>query len=208
MSAAQMLYCRSVRTTATLCLLALVLLVAGCMMPNREKQVAVNEKKLADEGYRQLEVGKPAPPVDVNAVDGSVILSSVEAPTGPVLLFFVTAPDTPNSAKEAHILNAAASELANSGVTAAVVLGVGAERAKAYGQQECPDLKVVADPDLSVSIAYGCAVAGVEFLQRTEVGVAADGTVAFFERGFPFRTAKAMLNGFGIAAPDSSSNSK
>jgi peroxiredoxin len=195
-----MLYCRTVRTIVTLCLLAAVLLVSGCMMPNRKEQIAKNEAKLAGEGYSLLEPGSDsAPAVDVTAVDGTTLLAGGAPPARPLLLYFVTAPDTPNSAKEVHQLNRAAAELGTAGVAAAVVLPATPAQASDYRAEHCPDLPVVADADLSVSIPFGCAIEGVDYLQRTEVGIAADGTVAFFERGFPLNSPKLILEAFGIA---------
>jgi peroxiredoxin len=198
-----MLYCRTVRTIITLCALAAVLLLCGCIMPDRKEQVAKNEAKLAEEGYTALTPGDTAPAVDVTATDGTTLLTAAEAPGGPVLLFFVTAPDTPNNAKEVHQLNRAAAELTAAGVTAAVVLPASDSGASEYRAEHCPDLPVVADADLTISIPFGCAIEGVEYLQRTQVGIAADGTIAFFERGFPFNSAKLVLEGFGLTATDS-----
>ena len=198
----QMLYCRTVRTIIILCALAALLLTSGCMMPDRNVQVAKNEAKLAEEGYTALTPGDAAPGVEVTAGDGTSLLSGAEAPGGPLLLFFVTTVDTPNSAREVHQLNRAAGELAAAGITAAVVLPVSDRQASAYKAEHCPDLPVVADGDLAVSIPFGCAKDGVDYLQRTEVGIAADGTIAFYERGFPFNSAKLILEGFGLTAED------
>ncbi len=195
-----MLYCRTVKTIITLIALAAVLLATGCMMPDRDEQVRKNEAKLAEEGYVRLELGDPAPVVAVSAIDGTEIVSEAEPPAGPVLLFFITAPDTPNSAREVHQLERASTELTGAGVLTAVVIPAGTDQAASYRAEHCPSLHVVADPKLEVAIPYGCAVDGADYLQRTQVGLAADGTIAIFERGFPLNTAKKVLEAFGIAA--------
>lgn len=186
------------KTIITLTALASLLLVSGCMMPDRDKQVAANEAKLAEEGYSQLEPGSAAPPVEIRAVDGTTIVSPDEPPAGPVLLFFITAPDTPNCAREVHQLERAAAELSAAGIQTAIVIPAGAERAAAYQAEHSPSLMMVADPDLAVAIPYGCAVDGVDYLQRTQIGISPDGTIAFFERGFPLNSAKQVLEAFGL----------
>jgi len=188
-----------VKTIITLSALTGLLLVSGCMMPDRDKQVAANEAKLAEEGYLQLEPGSAAPAVEVSSIDGTTIVGPGEPPAGPVLLFFITAPDTPNCAREVHQLERAAAELSAAGVQTAIVVPAGLEQTAAYHAEHGPSLLAVADPELAVSIPYGCAVEGVDYLQRTQVGIAADGTVAFFERGFPLSTVKQVLEAFGIA---------
>lgn len=196
-----MLYCRTVRTIfVCAALTALTLLATGCVMPDRNKQIAHNEAKLAAEGYTALVVGDPAPAIPVVAADGATIYDPATPLAGPLLLFFIPAVETPNSAQQTHKLNAAAAELSNAGVTTAVVLAEEDAAALAFQAEHCPALAVVADPTRSVSIAYGCATAGAEFLQRTQVGISAAGAIAFYERGFPLINAKMILERFGLGA--------
>jgi peroxiredoxin len=197
-----MLYCRTVKTIITLTALAGLLLTSGCMMPDRDKQVAANEAKLAEEGYLQLEPGSEAPAVEIRAIGGTAIVSPDEPPAGPVLLFFITAPDTPNCAREVHQLERAAAELSAAGIRTAIVIPTGVEQAASYQAEHGPSLMAVADPELDVSIPYGCAVEDVDYLQRTQVGIAADGTIAFFERGFFLNSAKQVLEAFGLASSE------
>lgn len=179
-----------------------LLLATGCMMPNREEQVAKNEARLIEEGITALEPGEPAPTFNGTAHDGATL---EVPPTGDerVLLFFYPADMTPNTTRELQTLSGMVEELAKSGISVYALSGGTLDEHRQYAERYEISVPLLNGNGLAVAERYGCAPESAEFIQRTLVGIDADGTVAFFERGFPLLSSpEPVLEWFaGDAAP-------
>jgi peroxiredoxin Q/BCP len=161
-----------------------LLLATGCLMPNREEQVAKNETRLVEEGIAALEPGQLAPAFTGTAHDGST-LSVPAGGDGRILLFFYPADMTPNTTRELQTLSGMMEELASSGISVYGMSGGTLDEHRQYAERYGISVPLLNGDGLEVAERYGCAPRDAEFIQRTLVGVNADGTVAFFERGFP-----------------------
>jgi len=165
--------------------LALLVAVTGCMMPNRDKQVAENEKRLAADGIIALETGQVAPPFTARATDGSELSVPAGLDGRKLMLFFYPADDTPNTTRQLKSLMKFNEQLSAAGITVYAVSGGGLAKHQSYIDKYTLTVPLIADPGLQIAQRYGCAAADGEFVQRTLVGIDAEGKIAFFERGFP-----------------------
>jgi len=153
-------------------------------MPNREEQVAKNEARLVEEGITALETGQPAPAFSATAHDGAT-LDVPPTDDGRVLLYFYPADMTPNTTRELQTLSGMLAELAQSGISVYGLSGGTLDEHRQYAARYGISVPLLNGDGLAVAERYGCAPEGAEFIQRTLVGIERDGTVAFFERGFP-----------------------
>ena len=153
-------------------------------MPNREEQVAKNEARLIEEGIAALEAGQPAPAFTGTAHDGSTLEVPPQGDER-ILLFFYPADMTPNTTRELQSLSGMLAELAKSGIGAYGLSGGTLDEHRQYAERYGISVPLLNGDGLAVAERYGCAPKDAEFIQRTLVGIDADGNVAFFERGFP-----------------------
>lgn len=165
--------------------LAVLVAVTGCMMPDRAKQVAENEKRLAADGIIALEVGQVAPPFTAAATDGSELSVPAGLDGRQLLLFFFPADDTPNSTRHLNTLMKLSKDLGEAGIAVYAISGGSRAEHQAYTEKYKLTLPVLADPGLAIAQRYGCAAEGGQYAQRTLVGIDGEGQIAFFERGFP-----------------------
>lgn len=179
----------------------ILLLATGCMMPNREEQVAKNEARLVEEGVAALEPGQPAPAFSATAHDGTTLAVPPEGDER-ILLFFYPADMTPNTTRELQLLSGMLAELADSGISAYGLSGGTPDEHRQYAERYGISVPLLNGDGLAVAERYGCAPEGAEFIQRTLVGIDTDGNVAFFERGFPiYNSPQPILEWFSISAP-------
>jgi peroxiredoxin Q/BCP len=122
--------------------------------------------------------------------------TGTQSSSGPVLLFFYPANDTPNSAKHLADLAKMGDKLAAHGISAYGVNPGSAEAHQQFARSYGIELPLVLDEGGRICQAYGCLLAGGTYPQRTTVGVATDGTVAFYQRGVMLLPA--ILKGFGV----------
>lgn len=184
-------------------LLTQLLVSTGCMMANPKEQRAKNELRLIDEGIVALKAGAAAPPFIAAATDGSELVVPPDAGSDRILLFFYPADNMPNTTRELLTLGKIAQELADSNIDVyALARGTQQEHAT-YAEKFGITIPLLADPDGAMAVAYGCAPVDGTYLQRTFVGINADGVIAFYERGFdPSTKAKQLLEWFGAGAAE------
>lgn len=174
-----------------------LLLISGCMMPNRDEQVKRNEERMAAEGITALNRGDLAPPFSAQTSDGSSLSIPADLTDERILLFFYPADDTPNTTRDLQALGKFQAELSEASIQVYGISGGSLASHQAFAQRYSLSVPLLADPELSIAESYGCAPQDAEFVQRTLVGIDTDGKIAFFERGFPlFGKAKPILDWF------------
>lgn len=99
------------------------------------------------------------------------------------LLLFFPAVDTPNSAKEFIEFGKASSSLEAKGVTAYGITRASLADLETFSSKYGIKVPLLSDADGSICISYGCLAEGGEYPQRTAVGIAPDGKLAFYHRG-------------------------
>lgn len=174
------------RPLTVLVLALAVCCCSGCMMPNREAQIAANEVYLQQEGLAALAPGNAAPPLTglTDSAGAPVELASLleQHPKGVLLLFF-PALDTPNS--DSNLLDwdkhRAALEAKQLGLYA--VCPSDAATAAAHAGKLGIQLPLLADPQGTVARAYGCLAPEGKYPQRTTVGIGAQSGIVYFHRG-------------------------
>lgn len=186
---------------AVLCLGTLLL--TSCMMPNVKEQRAKNEKKLAAEGITALTPGKEAPAFSSTTHLGSEFSIPQDDSEQRIVLFFYPADDTPNTTRQLQQLSKPMPVLEPEGIHVYGISKGSARKHQAYAEKYGIAIPLIADEKLAISTSYGCSLAGGEFLQRTMVGIDRDGTVAFFERGFPMGDpATEIMKWYGLVAEE------
>ena len=199
---APVLYSRIVSRLVVVVALAALALSTGCMVANPKEQRAKNEVKLQAEGIEALTPGDAAPTFVAQCHPSG----TVEVPDGLVeqrlVLFFYPANMTPNSTRELLQLVKAAEELSSRGIVVGGVSGGSMRDHATFAERFQITIPLLIDEDLSIARAYGCVPEGGELVQRTLVGIEADGAIAFYERGFPLgNPATKIYEWFGIAPP-------
>ena len=192
----------TVRIGYIIALLATAVAISGCMMPDREKQVAANEEKLIKDGIIALAVGDTAPQISLLNTSGDEYELGSASGQGAMMLFFIPALGTPNSTKQIKSLEKVSAELSDQGYSTAVIIPAAAADVAAFAQKSSLTITLLADPDLAAAKVYGCAGDESQYPQRTQIGIDAEGKIAFYERGFAFATAKAILELFNPEEPD------
>jgi peroxiredoxin Q/BCP len=165
--------------------LAGLILCSGCMMPDREKQVQKNEERMAAEGMTALARGDSAPAFTTARHDGAEFSIPGDLAGNRVVLFFYPADNTPNTTRDLQALEKFVPELSEAGISVYAVSGGTLAEHQSYADRYHITVPLLVDSDLAIAQSYGCAPEDAEFVQRTLVGINTDGTIAFFERGFP-----------------------
>ena len=166
------------------------------MMPNREAQTAHNEERLAAEGITKLEAGATAPAISAPSTAGSFELSSALEDGKFVVLFVFPAVNTPNSTRELMSYSKDLAEYSSNEISFYGITGASLEELEVYRDKYGIGLEMIADPDLTIAQAYGCALEDGKYPQRTMIGINPDGTIAFYKR---YQLQKAqILEGFGL----------
>ena len=155
------------------------------MMPNVKEQRSKNEKKLAAEGITALTPGEAAPAIASTTHLGAEFSIAQVDGERRIVLFFYPADDTPNTTRQLQQLSKPMPILEPEGIHVYGISKGSAREHQAYAEKYAITVPLIADKDLAISTSYGCALADGDFVQRTMVGIDRDGTVAFFERGFP-----------------------
>jgi len=184
--------------------LAALALASGCMMPNRDEQVSRNEERMAAEGITALKRGDTAPPFSTQTSDGGELSIPAGLTDERLLLFFYPADDTPNTTRDLQSLGKFQPELSEAGIQVFGISGGTLASHQRYAERYGLTMPLLMDTDLSISKRYGCAPKEAEFVQRTMVGIDTDGTIAFYERGFPLMgKAQPILDWFagGVTVP-------
>lgn len=196
------LYCATVSRLATAVLLVGLLAAAGCAIASPQEQREKNEVKLAGEGVDALKPGDQAPPFTSQDHTGNTLQIPSAQGERRCVLFFYPADMTPNSTRELLQLSAVLEELSQQGIDLYGISGGSTAEHARYAQRYGINVPLLDDQDLSVARTYGCVPESGKLVQRTLVGIEADGTIGFFERGFPLgRPAASIYKWFGIEQP-------
>jgi thioredoxin-dependent peroxiredoxin len=193
-----MLYCPAVNFKRTLpfCLAGLLLACTGCMMPNREAQTAHNETRIAAEGIVKLDAGATAPALSAPSTAGQVELPALLADGKRVVLFIFPVIDTPNSTRELQQFGKDLAEYTGQGILVYGMTGATLDELTAYKSRYQLSVELIADPGLVLAQAYGCALPGGTYPQRTTIGINPDGKIAFYKRHQMLKAE--ILEGFGL----------
>jgi len=179
-----------------------LLLVSGCMMASPEQQREKNEPVLVEEGIIALTVGEKAPAMATSSTGGNEVSLPGTLDGNRALLFFYPSDFTPNTTREMSKLSKIAAELDADGILVyGIARGSVADHAE-YAEKFAITVPLLADPDMAISAAYGCAKEGGLYSQRTLVGIETDGTVAFYERGFDPQTNEKTIREWFDPSPD------
>jgi peroxiredoxin Q/BCP len=137
-----------------------------------------------------MQAGDPAPDFTLPASDGgSVTLSSFRG-TANVVLIFYPKDQTPGCTKQLCTARDDASAYADAGARVFGVNGDDAASHERFVAKHGLTMPLLVDRGLTVAKAYD-AVIGVgplRIVNRTVVGIAKDGTIAFYRRGMPATT--------------------
>jgi peroxiredoxin len=156
------------------------------MMPDPEKAAAANEIKLAKEGITRLQVGDAAPPITTQDSAGQVVdLQALLAAGHYVLLFVYPVNEAPNATKHILALDKAAPSLKIENIDTFVINPGTREQGQAYFAKYKMMLPLLDDPGHTFANALGCILPGGEYPQRTLIGIAPDGKIKMYHRGFP-----------------------
>ena len=133
-----------------------------------------------------LNVGDTAPDFSLAAQDGTTVKLS-ELKGKPVVLIFYPMDRTPGCTKQLCAVRDDYDRYEKADIAVFGVNGGGAEAHRKFVSQYRLRTPLLVDTGLRVSSAYD-AVAGfgpARMIKRTVVGVAPDGTVAYYRRGMP-----------------------
>lgn len=158
------------------------------MMPNPKEQIAANEPKLREAGYIVPLVGDTVADFSTTDESGAAFSLSQALESGPVMLYFYPANDTPNSTNQLHQLSRLQEELQTAGLGSiyAVNSAPAAETADYLKRKGVSGLHVLEDTGLKISQSFGCASedGSTQLQERSVAGIAQDGTIAFFQRRY------------------------
>jgi peroxiredoxin len=108
---------------------------------------------------------------------------AVGGPPGKTLLFFYVADNTPNSTRNLQDLTKARAELEAAGYSVyGISVGTAGEHA-AFAQAHGITIPLLADTG-SIAASYGAGKPDGGLPQRTVVGIAADGSISYYLRGW------------------------
>lgn len=132
-------------------------------------------------------MGGRAPDFSLATESGETVVLAEARSRGPVVLIFYPMDQTPGCTAQ---LCAARDDAAQYTAAGASVFGVNGGRAashKKFVEKHGLTMPLLVDEGLAVAAAYD-AVLGVgplKVINRTVVGIAPDGTIAFYKRGMP-----------------------
>ena len=134
-----------------------------------------------------MKIGDRAPDFSLVSSDGSIVSLEAELAKGPVVLIFYPMDNTPGCTAQLCSARNDAPRYANAGVGVFGVNNGGAASHARFREKHGLIAPLLVDAGLATAKAYD-AVLGIgplKFINRTVVGIARDGTVAFYKRGTP-----------------------
>jgi peroxiredoxin Q/BCP len=148
----------------------------------------------------KLNIGDRAPDFSLASNDGSIVTLANELAAGPVVLIFYPMDNTPGCTAQLCTARDDAALYASAGVRVFGVNNGGAASHARFREKHNLSAPLLVDAGLKTATEYD-AVIGVgplKIINRTVVGIAADGTIAFYKRGMP--TTAQILAAFAKAA--------
>jgi peroxiredoxin Q/BCP len=147
-----------------------------------------------------MKIGDRAPAFSLASSDGTTVSLEAELAKGPVVLIFYPMDNTPGCTAQLCSARNDAARYASAGVGVFGVNNGGAASHARFREKHGLIAPLLVDAGLATAKAYD-AVMGIgplKVINRTVVGIAQDGTVAFYKRGTP--STDEILAGVGATA--------
>ncbi|UDY24943.1 peroxiredoxin [Nocardioides sp. Kera G14] len=135
---------------------------------------------------RPLPVGTPAPGFTLPAQDGHPLSLATLLASGPVVLFFYPAAETPVCTKEACHFRDLAADFTAAGVQRLGISKDSVQKQAGFAAHHELDYPVLSDPSGAVAASYGVRPAlfgRIGPLQRTTFAIGADGVIKAVVQG-------------------------
>lgn len=135
----------------------------------------------------KLNVGDRAPDFSLPSEKGENVSLPESLERGPVVLIFYPMDETPGCTAQLCSVRNDATRYAEAGITVYGVNNGGAASHQRFIVKHGLTAPLLVDKGLRVSAEYDAVVSVglIRFINRTVVGVARDGTIAFYKRGTP-----------------------
>jgi peroxiredoxin Q/BCP len=135
-----------------------------------------------------LKPGDPAPDFTLPDASGASVHLRDELQHGPVVLIFYPMDATPGCTAQLCAVRDDSALYANVGVRVYGVNNGDEGSHKRFSAKHGFTAPLLVDRDLAVAKAYGAKLGPLPLINRTVVGIAPDGTVAYYKRGSPATT--------------------
>jgi peroxiredoxin Q/BCP len=132
-----------------------------------------------------LKLGDAAPDFTLPDAAGAPVHLRDELQHGPVVLIFYPMDATPGCTAQLCAVRDDAADYAAAGVRVFGVNNGDAASHARFSAKHGFSAPLLVDRDLAVAKAYGAKLGPLPLINRTVVGIAADGTVAYYKRGSP-----------------------
>jgi peroxiredoxin Q/BCP len=135
----------------------------------------------------KLGIGDPAPPFSLQTQTGETVTLSDVLSRGPVVLMFYPMDQTPGCTAQLCTARDTSADYAAAGVQVYGVNGGDARSHARFVEKHNLSTPLLVDSGLAVASSYD-AVIGIgplKLINRTVVGIAPDGKIAFYKRGSP-----------------------
>ena len=134
-----------------------------------------------------LSIGSTAPDFSLETQDGTRITLADFRQKQPVVLIFYPGDMTPGCTKQLCIARDDAPQYAAAGIAVFGVNSANAESHKKFISKHGLTTALLIDRGFAASAAYGSLIklGPIKITNRTVVGIAADGTIAYYKRGMP-----------------------
>ena len=135
----------------------------------------------------KLSVGDQAPEFTLKTEKGEPVTLAGSLAKGPVVLIFYPMDNTPGCTAQLCSARNDAPRYAEAGISVYGVNNGGAASHQRFSEKHNLQAPLLVDDSLKVAAAYDAVISLglVRFINRTVVGVARDGTIAFYKRGTP-----------------------
>jgi peroxiredoxin Q/BCP len=135
----------------------------------------------------KISVGSPAPEFTLKTEKGEIVTLTSSLANGPVVLIFYPMDNTPGCTAQLCSARNDAPRYAEAGVSVYGVNNGGAASHQRFAEKHNLQAPLLVDEGLKVASAYDAVVSLglLRFINRTVVGIARDGTIAFYKRGAP-----------------------
>jgi peroxiredoxin Q/BCP len=135
----------------------------------------------------KLNIGDRAPDFALTSNDGTTVTLASELAKGPVVLIFYPMDNTPGCTAQLCAARDDAARYASAGTTVFGVNNGGAASHERFREKHGLTAPLLVDAGLKTATAYDAVMGAgpLKFINRTVVGIAPDGTIAFYKRGAP-----------------------
>jgi peroxiredoxin Q/BCP len=135
----------------------------------------------------KVSIGDRAPDFSLKTEKGEVVTLAGSLANGPVVLIFYPMDNTPGCTAQLCSARNDASRYSDAGVAVYGVNNGGAASHQRFAERHNLRAPLLVDDGLKVATAYDAVISLglVKFINRTVVGIARDGSIAFYKRGTP-----------------------